>query len=163
MTTHGVLDGWKAALCDQSGRDGFGGNGCGEEMNLHDAIKQITALRKALLEREVEVEVLVEALDYARGIVPMADHNGPAVCAGLNDIKERKRCEHELLESREQLRESSAYMEAIREEERKRIAMEIHDELGPLLTALNMDISLLKMRLSGDSAAARNRRYARSG
>ncbi|WP_279607922.1 PAS domain-containing sensor histidine kinase [Paraburkholderia phenazinium] len=76
--------------------------------------------------------------------------DAPAIYLGLNDITERKRIEQELFESREQLREVSAYMEAIREQERKRIAMEIHDELGQLLTALKMDVSLLKMRLSGD-------------
>ncbi|WP_395067952.1 PAS domain S-box protein [Paraburkholderia silvatlantica] len=79
--------------------------------------------------------------------------DAPAIYVGLNDITARKRIEHELFESREQLRELSAYMEAIREEERKRIAMEIHDELGQLLTALKMDVSLLKMRLSGDPDA----------
>ena len=73
----------------------------------------------------------------------------------IQDITERKSIEQELLESREQLRELSAYMEAIREEERKRIAMEIHDELGQLLTALKMDVSLLKMRLAHDADAAR--------
>ncbi|MEA3111509.1 MAG: hypothetical protein QOG58_1308 [Caballeronia sp.] len=73
----------------------------------------------------------------------------------IQDITERKSIEHELLESREQLRELSAYMEAIREEERKRIAMEIHDELGQLLTALKMDVSLLKMRLAHDADAGR--------
>jgi signal transduction histidine kinase len=73
----------------------------------------------------------------------------------IQDITERKNIEHELLESREQLRELSAYMEAIREEERKRIAMEIHDELGQLLTALKMDVSLLKMRLAHDADAGR--------
>ena len=73
----------------------------------------------------------------------------------IQDITERKSIEHALLESREQLRELSAYMEAIREEERKRIAMEIHDELGQLLTALKMDVSLLKMRLAQDADVAR--------
>jgi signal transduction histidine kinase len=73
---------------------------------------------------------------------------------GLNDVTERRHVEQELLESREQFRELSAYMEAIREEERKRIAMEMHDELGQLLTALKLDVSLLKMRLDGDSVAA---------
>ncbi|MFT4433489.1 response regulator [Caballeronia sp. 15715] len=73
----------------------------------------------------------------------------------IQDITERKSIEHALLESREQLRELSAYMEAIREEERKRIAMEIHDELGQLLTALKMDVSLLKMRLAHDADAGR--------
>ncbi|REE23720.1 PAS domain S-box-containing protein [Paraburkholderia sp. BL27I4N3] len=79
----------------------------------------------------------------------------PAIYVGLNDITSRKRIEQELFESRNQLRELSAYMEAIREEERKRIAMEIHDELGQLLTALKMDVSLLKMRLGQDPDAMR--------
>lgn len=79
----------------------------------------------------------------------------PAIYVGLNDITGRKQMEQELLESREQQRELSAYMEAIREEERKRIAMEIHDELGQLLTALKMDVSLLRMRLDYDPEAAK--------
>ena len=81
--------------------------------------------------------------------------DAPAIYVGLNDISARKRIEQALFESREQLRELSAYMEAIREGERKRIAMEIHDELGQLLTALKMDVSLLKMRLGGDPEAKR--------
>ncbi|MBP0588191.1 response regulator [Paraburkholderia sp. LEh10] len=81
--------------------------------------------------------------------------DSPAIYVGLNDITGRKQMEQELVESREQQRELSAYMEAIREEERKRIAMEIHDELGQLLTALKMDVSLLKMRIAHDAEAAK--------
>lgn len=81
--------------------------------------------------------------------------DSPAIYVGLNDITGRKQMEQELLESREQQRELSAYMEAIREEERKRIAMEIHDELGQLLTALKMDVSLLKMHLAHDPEATK--------
>jgi PAS domain S-box-containing protein len=73
----------------------------------------------------------------------------------VQDITERKRTEEELLASREQLRELSAYLEAIREEERRRIALEIHDELGQLLTALKMDVALLKMRVVPDAEATR--------
>jgi PAS domain S-box-containing protein len=73
----------------------------------------------------------------------------------VQDITERKRIEEELLASREQLRELSAYLEAIREEERRRIALEIHDELGQLLTALKMDVALLKMRVVADAEATR--------
>ena len=81
--------------------------------------------------------------------------DSPAIYVGMNDITGRKQMEQELVESREQQRELSAYMEAIREEERKRIAMEIHDELGQLLTALKMDVSLLKMRLAHDAEATK--------
>jgi signal transduction histidine kinase len=73
----------------------------------------------------------------------------------IQDVTERKRIEQELLESREKLREFGAYMEATREDERKRIALEIHDELGQLLTALKMDVSLLKMRLTAPDLLAK--------
>jgi PAS domain S-box-containing protein len=54
-----------------------------------------------------------------------------------------------------QLRELSAYSEHVREEERTRIAREIHDELGSLLVALKLDVNWLTRRLSeqGQSAA----------
>ena len=63
-------------------------------------------------------------------------------------IRERERTERELRDSREKLRQLSAHQESIREEERKQIAMTIHDELGQLLTALKIDISLLRLLLS---------------
>jgi PAS domain S-box-containing protein len=45
------------------------------------------------------------------------------------------------------LRELSAYLETVRETERKRIAREIHDELGSLLVALKMDVNWLERRV----------------
>jgi len=46
------------------------------------------------------------------------------------------------------LRELSAYMHTVREEERTRIAREIHDELGSLLVALKMDVNWLGKRVT---------------
>ncbi|HWR76864.1 MAG TPA: PAS domain S-box protein [Thiobacillus sp.] len=54
--------------------------------------------------------------------------------------------EDELLRSRQNLRELAAHHEKIREEERTRIAREIHDELGQYLTALRMDTAMLNIR-----------------
>ncbi|MGN8110852.1 histidine kinase [Paraburkholderia sp. 22098] len=71
------------------------------------------------------------------------------------EVAERKRTEQELRASREELRQLSWHLEVIREEERKRIALEIHDELGQLLTALKIDISLLQMKLAGNPDALR--------
>lgn len=51
----------------------------------------------------------------------------------------------------EQLREFSAHMETALEEERRRIAREIHDELGQGLTALKMDLAWMKRRASADA------------
>lgn len=52
-----------------------------------------------------------------------------------------------------ELQASAAHLEAVREGERKRIAMEIHDELGQLLTALRNEVSLLRKKLLPDSIA----------
>lgn len=52
-----------------------------------------------------------------------------------------------LSEALEQLRELTAYTHSVREEERTRIAREVHDELGSLLVALKMDVGWLDKRL----------------
>jgi PAS domain S-box-containing protein len=54
----------------------------------------------------------------------------------------------ELLESREQLRKLALHLEMVKEEERKRIARDIHDELGQNLLALRIDLSMLSARTS---------------
>lgn len=75
------------------------------------------------------------------------------------DIGERKRAEallrqtHAELEQRvaertRQLRELANHLETVREQERTRIAREIHDELGSLLVALKMDTQWLDKRLA---------------
>lgn len=63
------------------------------------------------------------------------------------EIIERKNAEEELKSSRKQLRNLSLYLQNVREEERTRIAREIHDDLGQALTALKMDLSWLENRL----------------
>lgn len=62
------------------------------------------------------------------------------------DITERKRTEAELAEYQQLLRELSAQGVAAREAELKHLAREVHDELGQTLTALRMDISLLRIQ-----------------
>lgn len=66
------------------------------------------------------------------------------------NITDRKRAAHELELSRHQLRQLSAHLQSIREKERTRIARELHDELGQLLTALNTDIVLLKNKIPAE-------------
>ena len=53
-----------------------------------------------------------------------------------------------------QLRELAAYSEKVREDERTRIAREVHDELGSLLVALKMDVNWLDKRLGEQEARA---------
>ena len=65
----------------------------------------------------------------------------------LRDITLRKQVEDALLRQQQELRELSARVQEAREEEKTRIARELHDELGQLLTALKMDLAWLRGRL----------------
>jgi PAS domain S-box-containing protein len=64
---------------------------------------------------------------------------------------ERKKAEEELKNSYEQLRKLSAYLQSVREEERANISREIHDELGQVLTALKIEVSMLANKLNLNS------------
>ena len=74
-----------------------------------------------------------------------------------NDELERRVEERtqELSGALTQLRELSAYLHTVREEERTRIAREIHDELGSLLVALKMDVNWLGKRVAEDAGLGR--------
>jgi signal transduction histidine kinase len=63
-------------------------------------------------------------------------------------IAERKQAEDALRKSQEELRQLASHQAQIKEDERKRIAREIHDELGQNLLALRIDISMLHTRTS---------------
>lgn len=77
---------------------------------------------------------------------PMCGGYDGAVVSHLDITDTRE----QLRDSKEQLRALTAHQEDMLEQERKRIALELHDEMGQLLTALNLDISLLGLRL-GDN------------
>jgi signal transduction histidine kinase len=64
-----------------------------------------------------------------------------------------------------QLRRLTAHLESVREEEQIRIAREVHDELGGLLTALKLDLGMLRRQLSpmaGEAAIVECQRLSSS-
>jgi signal transduction histidine kinase len=65
-------------------------------------------------------------------------------------IDSRKRIEDQVRESREELRALSTHLQSVIEKERARIAREIHDELGQVLTGLKFDVSWLRDRAKED-------------
>lgn len=72
------------------------------------------------------------------------------------DIAQRQKAEAALRTSREQLRALAAHLESVREEERTRIAREIHDELGQVLTGLRLDLTRLATHLPAGQVAVRD-------
>lgn len=78
-------------------------------------------------------------------------HLSDGTIIGLGrDITEFKRAEEALRKSHDQLRALAARVQSVREEERTRVAREIHDELGQALTAIKIDLSALRYRLPTD-------------
>jgi signal transduction histidine kinase len=69
------------------------------------------------------------------------------------EINERKLAQEKLRQSRQRLRELALHIQHVKEEEAKRIAREIHDELGQALTALKMDLYWIVPRLPDEKAA----------
>jgi signal transduction histidine kinase len=65
--------------------------------------------------------------------------------------REKRETWQKLLQTNRQLRELSGHLQNIREEERTRIAREIHDQLGQQLTVMKMDISWLNKKTAGES------------
>lgn len=113
---------------------------------------------KELLERKGEVKGLEYNWVRHDGTIISVRENARAV-RGQNgdilyyegtveDITEYKLAEEKLKSSHEQLRALAAALQSAREEERSRIAREIHDNLGQALTGLKMSLSWLHKKLS---------------
>jgi two-component system, NarL family, sensor histidine kinase UhpB len=83
-----------------------------------------------------------------RGFI-LADAAGKPVriVGGISDVTEQRQAEQALENSRRQLRALSARLQSVREDERAKVAREIHDELGQVLTALKINLDWLERKL----------------
>ncbi|WP_116141027.1 PAS domain-containing protein [Trinickia diaoshuihuensis] len=125
------------------------------EMRAHYAIIHPDDLERVMLALnahtenrhpyDIEYRVRTRAGDY-RWIQSRAqalwDASGKAyrMVGWILDVTDRRRAEEALRASREELQRLSANIEHIREEEKTRIARELHDDLGQLLTAMKIDM-----------------------
>ena len=87
---------------------------------------------------------------------PVVDASGKVIgtTGFARDITERQQLQEEQRRSREQLRALAAHVESVREQERVRIAREIHDELGQSLTCMGMDLAFLDKQIDPDNKEA---------
>jgi PAS domain S-box-containing protein len=80
----------------------------------------------------------------------MVDEEGQVISliGTAQDITEQRLAEEQIRRSHEQFRLLSAHLLTVREEERTKIAREIHDELGQSLTAIKFDIAMIERDVS---------------
>jgi PAS domain S-box-containing protein len=85
-------------------------------------------------------------------VVPLrnADEKIISLLGVTRDITESKKAAEQIKKYNEELRQLTAHLQSIREEERKRIGREIHDELGQQLTVLKMHASRLRRKNKKD-------------
>lgn len=75
----------------------------------------------------------------------------------LLNTTQSKLGELEVKRAQQQLLELSSHIQDAKEQERLRIAREVHDEIGSLLTAIRMDLAWLTQRLPKDNTALRDK------
>lgn len=127
--------------------------------------KQLDRIRHALEKwQPVEAELLNykkngEPFWVSTSIVPIANAKGWYTnwIAIQRDITERKKGEEELRVKNKELKNLSSYLQNVREQERKSVAREVHDELGQLASALKMDIDWLSIRLAAGEESSKKR------
>ncbi|MBL8195250.1 MAG: PAS domain S-box protein [Blastocatellia bacterium] len=98
-------------------------------------------------------------IDVSISVAPLFDKNGylSGSMAIIADISEHKLAEQKLRESQQQLRALSLRLQSLQEEERTKIAREIHDELGQALTALKMDLAWINKKLVIEQEVIKNK------
>ena len=113
---------------------------------------KLDALLRRAAQRNCRGEIRLQSrkgapLSVHLSLNPLHLDSTRAVCLIASDLSETKRAEQELRASGEQLRNLTAHLQSVREEERARISREVHDELGQSLTAVKMDLAWLAGRL----------------
>jgi len=73
----------------------------------------------------------------------------------IKDITRRKKAEQKLQNSLEQFQLLTKHVEEVRENERVVIARELHDDLGQALTAVKIDLGILKQKVSEQDVISR--------
>jgi len=114
-----------------------------DRLSRGEDIQRYEAVRVRKDGSQVDVSTTFSTIKDARGRVI-----GASIIA--HDITKQKRAQQELEHSFEQLRALAARLQNVREEERKLLAREIHDQLGQALTAIKIDLFAWVCEIGGN-------------
>ncbi|WP_215408208.1 PAS domain S-box protein [Janthinobacterium sp. JC611] len=120
-----------------------------QNAGFHAADQEAFASRQVVIREELVWNAQLQEnrlLQTHKKPVFDADGRPQMIIAMAIDITESKRNEENLQRTLAQLRELSDHQQTIKEEERRRIALDIHDDLGQNLMVLRIDVSLLHAR-----------------
>lgn len=111
---------------------------------------------------EIEFEFGYLERLYLVRVLPVADEEaGEGIGMALAlDVTERDRAQREVAESRLQLEQLSRLLLTAQEDERRRVAREVHDELGQALTAVKIGLSQTLARAHRRSSLESERRVS---
>jgi PAS domain S-box-containing protein len=117
-----------------------------EDRSIFDSISNSMSFDKSDFAVDLRLILPDGSMKYVHSIGhPVLNEAGELVefTGAVVDATDRKRAEAELRRSVDQLRALAARVQDAREEERTRVAREIHDELGQALTSIKIDLSSL--------------------
>lgn len=123
-----------------------------QNAGFHAADQEAYASRKVVIREELIWNALLQEnrlVQTHKKPIFDADGRPQMIIAMAVDITDSKRNEESLQRTLAQLRELSDHQQTIKEEERRRIALDIHDDLGQNLMVLRIDVSLLHARTAG--------------
>ncbi|SHH13020.1 PAS domain-containing sensor histidine kinase [Massilia sp. CF038] len=96
-----------------------------------------------------------ETFPLEGSVSSMTEADGSINTIIVRDVTARQQVQDKLSRSHAQLRQLSAALQTVREEERTHIARELHDDLGQLLASLRMDLALLQQEPGANPTSAR--------